>query len=118
MISEEHSSLEEVRDLLDTLDDKWELLGNNVKDKEKRLEQATRARAFSNATDDLQIWCDQTENLLSSSDFGDDLSSVKFLRNKHQVSLSNQFQVKVVSYVEVRLNSRSCTGFRRQHCSV
>ena len=101
MISGEHSSLEEVRDLLDTLDDKWELLGNNVKDKQKRLEQATRARAFSNATDDLEIWCDQTESSLSSNDFGDDLSSVKFLRNKHQVSLSNRFQVEVFSYSRV-----------------
>ena len=68
-----------------SLNESWERLHSDVKLKQDKLEQATQARAFSSASDDFTIWCDQIQNVLASQELGDDLSSVKFLLARHQV---------------------------------
>lgn len=88
MLCEEHFSSEKVNDLLSALNEKWNQLEEGVKSKQEKLEQATKGRAFSNAFDDFELWCDQIQSLLSSQELGDDLSSVKFLRAKHQVCVA------------------------------
>ena len=85
MIAENHVSSEEIKNLLQNLDDNWDQLDRSSRVKQQHLEQATTARAFSSAFDDFDIWCDQIKVLLSSKDFGDDLATVRFLRNKQLV---------------------------------
>ena len=86
LLSEDNFASDKTEDLMTLLNERWQQLENGVKLKQDKLEQATKARAFSNAFDDFEIWCDQIQNVLSSQELGDDLTSVKFLRAKHQVS--------------------------------
>ena len=85
MVSENHFSLEEITELLDSLEEKWEELESKSMGKQERLTEATKARGILNEMDDLELWCDQIENALVSKEYGDDLASVRFFRNKHQV---------------------------------
>ena len=85
MVSEHHFSSDEINELLDTLDDKWQQLEASSKTKSDALEQATKARSFLNEISDLDMWCSQIENTLSARECGDDLASVRFFRNKQQV---------------------------------
>lgn len=85
MLSEQHLASEDIKTLMDSLDRKWCQLENDVKLKQDMLDQATKAKTFSNAFDDFEMWCDRMQNILALQELGDDLSSVKFLRAKHQV---------------------------------
>ena len=85
MIEEDHFASEDIYDLLETLDSRWNYLEEKCKEKNQRLDEETKKKAFDNSLDDLEIWAEQMENILSSEDFGDDLGNIKFLLNKHQV---------------------------------
>eukprot|EP00794_Sanderia_malayensis_P017767 gene17767-19542_t len=85
MLTNAHASADDINELLDMLEEKWEELEQSSKTKQINLEQATKARSVLNEINDFEMWCNQTQNALSSKDCGDDLASVRFFNNKHQL---------------------------------
>ena len=109
MLSEQNLASNKIESLMSLLNESWKQLESDVKLKQDRLEQATKARAFSSAFDDFTMWCDQIKNVLASQELGDNLSSVKFLRAKHQVRSSVFKKIGIIvhaSKLDVFLNVR------------
>uniref|UniRef100_A0A4W4DYW9 Spectrin, beta, non-erythrocytic 5 n=1 Tax=Electrophorus electricus TaxID=8005 RepID=A0A4W4DYW9_ELEEL len=61
------------------LNDGWEHLLMNCKEKKLRLQEAYQALQFQRALDDVEFWLDSVEAELNEGDYGEDLASVSRL---------------------------------------
>lgn len=74
-----------VSNRLRALNDQWELLVKKTTEKSHRLKEANKQKSFMAGIKDLEFWLGEVETLLSSEDYGRDLTSIENLLKKHQL---------------------------------
>ncbi|XP_068689103.1 spectrin beta chain-like isoform X1 [Montipora foliosa] len=84
LIQKGHYGAGEIEKLLRRLNEGWNDLVAKSADKSCRLQQAQQQHQFNRAMEDIKVWMNEVETLMSVEDLGHDLSSVKFLLKKHQ----------------------------------
>ncbi|KAJ7373044.1 hypothetical protein OS493_014188 [Desmophyllum pertusum] len=84
LIREDHYGAKEIKDFLRRLNEGWSELVSKSADKGSRLQQAQQQQQFNRTMEDVKVWMNEVETVMSLEDLGHDLSSVKFLLKKHQ----------------------------------
>ncbi|OQV13288.1 Spectrin alpha chain [Hypsibius exemplaris] len=74
-----------VEQRLKAVAEQWELLTQKTSEKTFKLKEANKQRSFNAAVKDLDFWLGEMESLLSSDEYGKDLSSVQNLLKKHNL---------------------------------
>lgn len=85
LIESKHYAGNEIQQQLGLLANEWTKLQEASKEKKIRLNEAYEALLFTRSLNELIVWMDETEQHLSSEDYGKDLPSVNNLIKKHQV---------------------------------
>ncbi|XP_074621265.1 spectrin alpha chain, non-erythrocytic 1-like [Acropora palmata] len=83
LINDKHYASDQVQERLDELHQLWNHLFDRSKDKGMKLKEAAQQQQFNRATEDVELWFAEVENLLAVEDLGKDLTSVQNLQKKH-----------------------------------
>ncbi|XP_065309042.1 spectrin beta chain-like isoform X2 [Dermacentor albipictus] len=84
LIAGKHYASDDVRSVLDYLDEQWQELCRRSNERGQCLRQASAQRAHNRALEDARVKLDELEAALASRDLGHDLRSVKELLKRHQ----------------------------------
>ncbi|KAH7971901.1 hypothetical protein HPB52_003666 [Rhipicephalus sanguineus] len=85
LIAGKHYASDDIRSVLDYLDEQWQELCRRTNERGQCLRQASAQRAHNRALEDARVKLDELEAALASRDLGHDLRSVKELLKRHQV---------------------------------
>ncbi|XP_030641786.1 spectrin beta chain, non-erythrocytic 5 [Chanos chanos] len=84
MLADGHHAKNKIKPRLRDLNDTWEQLQNNCKEKKSRLQQAYQALQFQRSLDDIEEWLMSVETEVHKKDCGSDLASVsRLLKDLH-----------------------------------
>ncbi|KAH6925479.1 hypothetical protein HPB50_005728 [Hyalomma asiaticum] len=84
LIAGKHYASDDIRSVLDYLDEQWQELCRRTNERGQCLRQASAQRAHNRALEDARVKLDELEAALASRDLGHDLRSVKELLKRHQ----------------------------------
>ncbi|KAK1793411.1 hypothetical protein P4O66_011796, partial [Electrophorus voltai] len=79
MLAAHHPAKDKIKPRIKDINDGWEHLLMNCKEKKLRLQEAYQALQFQRALDDVEFWLDSVEAELNEGDYGEDLASVSRL---------------------------------------
>ncbi len=85
LIQENLEGSDDVHPRIVKLDQLWQQLCEQAKDKGQKLKEANNQQQYNYNVEDVEFWLSEVELLLSSKDLGKDLASVQNLIKKHQL---------------------------------
>uniref|UniRef100_A0A673I813 Spectrin beta chain, non-erythrocytic 2-like n=1 Tax=Sinocyclocheilus rhinocerous TaxID=307959 RepID=A0A673I813_9TELE len=79
MLASSHPAKGKIKPRIKDVDDSWDQLLSNCKEKKLRLQQAYQALQFQRSLDDIEEWLGTVEIEVANKDYGNDLASVSRL---------------------------------------
>ncbi|XP_073682671.1 spectrin beta chain, non-erythrocytic 5 [Garra rufa] len=79
MLTSSHPAKSKIKPRIKDVDDSWDQLLSNCKEKKLRLQQAYQALQFQRSLDDIEEWLGSVEVEVANKDYGSDLASVSRL---------------------------------------
>ncbi|KAI2654409.1 Spectrin beta chain, non-erythrocytic 5 [Labeo rohita] len=79
MLTSSHPAKGKIKPRIKDVDDSWDQLLSNCKEKKLRLQQAYQALQFQRSLDDIEEWLGSVEVDVANKDYGSDLASVNRL---------------------------------------
>uniref|UniRef100_A0A672QKD3 Spectrin, beta, non-erythrocytic 5 n=1 Tax=Sinocyclocheilus grahami TaxID=75366 RepID=A0A672QKD3_SINGR len=79
MLASSHPAKGKIKPRIKDVDDSWDQLLSNCKEKKLRLQQAYQALQFQRSLDDIEEWLGTVEIEVANKDYGKDLASVSRL---------------------------------------
>uniref|UniRef100_A0A7E4VTH7 Spectrin alpha chain n=1 Tax=Panagrellus redivivus TaxID=6233 RepID=A0A7E4VTH7_PANRE len=73
----------EIQKRMQTLEDSWEQIRNLAGDRKKKLEESEAFQNFLGRLEEEEAWLNEKQQILSSSNFGDNMAAVQGLLKKH-----------------------------------
>ncbi|KAL0275436.1 UNVERIFIED_CONTAM: hypothetical protein PYX00_003283 [Menopon gallinae] len=83
LMKEDHFASEEIETQVAELETHWNNLLKSSKMKRVKLDDAYQAQIFLRSLEELEMWMNEVEGILSSEDHGRDLTSVAHLLKRH-----------------------------------
>ncbi|KAK2878694.1 hypothetical protein Q8A67_019485 [Cirrhinus molitorella] len=79
MLTSSHPAKSKIKPRIKDVDESWDQLLSNCKEKKLRLQQAYQALQFQRSLDDIEEWLGSVEVDVANKDYGNDLASVSRL---------------------------------------
>lgn len=83
LMRDDHFASEDIETQVSELETHWNNLLKSSKMKREKLDDAYQAQIFLRSLEELEVWMNEVEGILSSEDHGRDLTSVAHLLKRH-----------------------------------
>jgi spectrin alpha len=109
MIEQKHFAADKIKEMLETMQQSWDDLHKQSKEKAQRLQDAQKRELFVHEADEVLAWISDKEAVASSEELGRDLEHVQMLQKKFS-DFSKDLQVNEARVTSVNTQADKLLG--------